>query len=118
MILFGNTYPVGLISRKAIFSPISMGDALDHLNDGFESFWGHSDTLVAVSDELGVDATPRESRPAISLDGNQLPTLFGSSFDRVIVMSPTYIDGFRPTYGEEVEPEKIISWECLLIEFP
>ncbi len=59
-ILLGNTFPIGLIRRKATFKPISTVLAKSILKNGFESFWGHADTLKAVNAGLGIDATPKQ----------------------------------------------------------
>ena len=118
-ILVGNTYPPALIRRKVQITPISIEQAQSLLNSGFVSFWGHTNTLAAARDQLGVDVTPKTDRPAIVLDDDNFPTCQGTTVSHVLVLSPTYIPGFRPEIGskEEIPAEKVIGWQCLLFDF-
>ena len=117
-VLLGNTFPVGLIRRSALCTPITVEKAKQILSSkGFESFWGHADTLNAVSAALKINATPKTVRPALILSDTSLPVLNGQAFNTVIVFSPSYVQGFRPTYGVEVDPANITGWTPLLITF-
>ena len=117
MIFIGNTYPFNLIRRPARIAPIAADEARRLLADGFVSYWGHENTLKVASDYAGVDLTPPTQRPALVLDGENLPSYNGVSTGRVLVLSPEYVPGFRPAIGVEVEAGQILGWQWLLVEF-
>ena len=83
----------------------------------FESFWGHENTLHAAGELLGVDVSPRSSRPALGLDAENLPCLDGVSSCEILVVCPEYALGFRPGIGEEVPRDQIKSFQTILIQF-
>lgn len=116
--LVGNTFPLTLVRRECVIKPISFDDALARLAGGVASFWGHTNTLAAAKQQLGVDVSPATERPALKLDDNGLPSLDGAVYKEVLVLSPSYAPGFRPQVGVEVKAEEILGWEPLLVSFP
>ena len=84
----------------------------------WRSFWGHSNTLAAAREILGVDVAPAVERPAVVLTDENLPSLDGAEARECWVLSPDYAPGFRPAPGEEVPPEKILGWQVLRILWP
>lgn len=118
-ILIGNTFPFSLIRRKVLINTVDLGEIRDELkNIKFISFWGHSETLSAVSSFLGIDITPEAIRPALTLNKDLLPTINGISFRECLVISPDYPSGFRPTPGEEVPERLIKGWSILRMIWP
>lgn len=117
MVLLGNTYPPALIRRKITVTPISIEVARELLADGFQSYWGHANTIITANALLGVNVTPETERPALLLNADNLPTLDGNLADKVVVLSPNYASGYRPQEGEITPPEKIIGWQALLWDF-
>ena len=118
-LLIGNSFPLTLIRRSVNISPRPLSDLMEALGnaDGVDSFWGHENTLSAVNGLLGIDLTPRESRPALSLDPSGLPGLYGKSYSECWIVSPDYIPGFRPAIGAEVGSDKITGWQILKMEW-
>ena len=117
-ILIGNTFPLSLVRRKVVIEPIDLEDLKKLLQQSdFCSFWGHTNTLAAVNQLLGVDLTPLVERPVLTLSENNNPEFNGIEFSECWVLSPDYKGDFRPAIGTEVSPEKISSWQCLKIEF-
>lgn len=117
-ILIGSTFPLSLIRRPVLISPNDI-DTLKALLQSrpIVSFWGHQNTLSAARQILGADVGPSAERPALELDADKLPTMNGCQFAECWVLSPEYINGFRPQIGEEVGIEKIIGWQVLKIEW-
>ena len=110
-ILIGNSFPMSLIRRKVTIEP-----TLVVLNKyAVTSFWGHDNTVVAASDYLGVDLTPKEERPVIILNKEGYPTLYGELFKACWIVSPTYKKNFRPAIGEEVDASTVQFWTTLKI---
>lgn len=116
-ILLGNTYPPALVRRRVVITPITLEAAIKLLANGFESFWGHTNTIQAANEQLGVDVRPKTERPAVILDKEGFPSLNGIIATKVLVLSPNYANGFRPQIGEEVPLEKLTGWQCLLWEW-
>ena len=116
--LLTNVYPFSLVRRKMLAEPMEMDEVKKIAQSGeFESAWGHANTISAVNEKLGADITPREARPAVILDTDNFPTLYGRKFTTVILISPNFVPGFRPAIGEEVGEEKILSWSALRLDF-
>lgn len=114
--LTGNSFPMSLIRRRVVIEPRTLAEYRGKLNDGgWESYWGHENTLSVAKAECGVDLRPREPRPAVTLDGEGYPCLYGESFRECWVLSPEYAPGFRPALGEEVSADKIECWQVLRI---
>lgn len=114
MVLLGNTFPPALIRRKITVTPISIEVARELLADGFQSYWGHANTIITANALLGVNVTPETERPALLLNADNLPTLDGKVANKVVVLSPNYAPGYRPPEGEITPPEKILGWQALL----
>jgi hypothetical protein len=87
------------------------------LQNGFESFWGHTNTIQVANTQLEIDVTPENERPAISLSEDNFPMLNGIKYEQVLVLSPSYAGTYRPQIGEEVSEDKIAGWQCLLWDF-
>jgi hypothetical protein len=116
--LITNVFPFSLVRRKMLAEPVEMHDILQIARSGqFESAWGHANTINAVNNVIGADITPREERPAVILDENNFPTLYGQKFTTVLLISPNFVPGFRPAIGEEVGEDKILSWSALKLNF-
>jgi hypothetical protein len=118
-ILVGNTFPPSLIRRRAVFDPLPLGRLRTELEQArVVSFWGHASTVRAASMLVGLDLTPAQERPALSLSPENLPTLASETFHECWVLSPSCAPGYRPAVGEEVSAEKITGWQVLHITFP
>ena len=118
-VLVGNTLPPSLIRRRAVFDPLPLERLRAELEQArVVSFWGHASTVRAASTLVGLDLTPAQDRPALSLSPENLPTLASETFPECWVLSPNYCPGYRPAAGEEVPPEKITGWQALHITFP
>ena len=112
----GNTFPVNLFRRKAEVIPETFENYLARLRSGqWDSYWRHSNTLVAVNRLCSVDLTPREERPALSADAEGYPSLYGKSYRECWVLTPEYRPGFRPSIGVEVTNSDILSWQVVRI---
>ena len=110
----GNTFPINLIRRKVRIVPETFENYCAALNQGqWESFWGHANTLPIVNSLVGKDLTPKIERPAISIDNLGYPSLFGKSYSECWILSPNYIENFRPAIGVEVKASDIKSWDVL-----
>lgn len=117
-VLLGNTYPPALVRRGVKITPIKLEEAKKNvILDGFESFWGHSNTIQVANKLLEIDVTPKTERPVLSLSEDFFPILNGKIFTKVLVLSPSYVGAYRPQIGEEVGEDKIIGWQCLLWDF-
>lgn len=118
-LLVGNSFPLSLIRRRVEIRPCGL-DELQRLLAGNEivSYWGHRNTLASISRRLGADLTPDVERPVLLLSKEKLPMYGGAVFDECWVLSPDYLDGFRPAIGDEVPPEQIVGWQCLHMVFP
>lgn len=114
----GNTFPTSLIRRTVTIRPLDK-DFFDEFvkKHTLHSYWGHANTIAAANDFLGVDVTPPSARRAIVLTSDNLPTLDGVLLDGIIVVSPTYVAGYRPAEGEVSSPDKIMCWQLLYVEF-
>ena len=117
-VLLGNTFPLTLVRRGTFIEPVSLETAKTLLEVGFASFWGHANTAAVAKAQLGFDVAPKTERPALKLNEEQLPTLDGETFTKVLVLSPSYRAGFRPAIGVEGGPDDIVGWEPLLVTFP
>lgn len=118
MILIGNAFPLTLIRRGVRIEPATWEELRERAAAvGWLSFWGHDNTRAAVAEHLGFDPVPHTARPALGLAENMLPTLAGHVFSEVWILSPNYIENFRPSIGVEITPEKIASWQVLRLSF-
>lgn len=81
------------------------------------SFWGHENTRAAAEGVLGVSLKPKVARPALTVASDGCPSLEGESFKTCWVLSPDYVEGFRPAIGQEVAPESITGWSVVKMEW-
>ncbi|MDZ7315993.1 MAG: hypothetical protein ONB24_07715 [candidate division KSB1 bacterium] len=117
-LLIANAFPFSLIYRRVLIEPIEIERAKQLiLERGYESSWGHENTLKVVNAILGIDLTPKEPRPALVLNEEMLPALYGAAFSEVLLVTPIYRQGFRPTIGEEVQADAVLGWRTLLMQF-
>jgi len=65
----------------------------------------------------GYDLTPREMRPAIELNGDGYPELYGKAYRECWIFSAEYRAGFRPPLNQEIGPEDITAWQVLKMEW-
>ena len=119
MILIGNSFPFSLIRRRVEIEPVSLDVLTRHLSGGEEvvSFWGHANTLAAAEALTGCSLKPETERPSLDLSPNNLPVFQGRTFEECWILSPQYINNFRPKVGEEVSAEKIEAWQVLRIRW-
>lgn len=81
------------------------------------SFWGHNNTLAAAEALTGYSLKPKTERPTLDLSPDNLPVFQGRTFKECWILSPQYINNFRPKVGEEVPFEKIEAWQVLRIRW-
>lgn len=112
-ILVGNSFPFPLIRGNVKIVTQELGDFPAAAE--IHSFWGHENTLRVASDFLKVDLTPKTDRPALKLSENNRPMLDGKEFTECWVISPNYVESFRPEIGGEVAAEQIRDWTILKI---
>ena len=114
--LTGNSFPLGLVRRPVRIEPVKLEQYLQKLDKcSWESYWGHENTLAAVNRLTGKDLKPAQPRPALELDAEGYPTLYGKSYRECWVLSPNYNAGYRPALREEVDEGRIGSWQVLRI---
>lgn len=80
------------------------------------SFWGHRNTLKQGEEFCGLALGPLTERPVIRLQENHLPQLNGQTFSECWILSPDYVDSFRPAVNE-VAAEQIVGWQILKISW-
>jgi hypothetical protein len=115
-ILIGNSFPFSLIRRNAKIEISNLPTLSKQLfKSKIFSFWGHSNTINVANNILGTDITPKTERPVLALDKNNFPQLNNISFKECWILSPDYIEDFRPKIGEEVSEDKILGWQILKI---
>ena len=56
-------------------------------------------------------------KPVGHMDGDSLPVLDGMSYSEAYVLSPDYVENFRPAVGEEVAADVIRSWHALRLRW-
>lgn len=114
----GNSFPLSLVRRAVTIRPVEMSYYLELLKNGdWESFWGHENTLAAVRSICSCDLTPKTARPAVTVNSEGYPELFGKQYRKCLVLSPEYEAGFRPVLNSEVPMEKICGWQVLEIDW-
>ena len=117
-ILIGNTFPLSLIRRSVRIVPVSKETLLDEAKGRrIVSFWGHANTLAAVSHSFGLDLTPSCERPVLGLSQDNLPLFENNVFRECFILSPDYWKHFRPVIGIEVAEEDIAAWQVLRISW-
>ena len=112
-ILVGNSFPFPLIRGNVKIVTQELGDF--PVSAEIHSFWGHENTLRAASDFLKVELTPKTDRPTLKLSENNRPMLDGKEFTECWIISPNYVENFRPEIGGEVAAEQIRDWTILKI---
>lgn len=113
-LLVGNAFPLSLVRRRVDICPAGVGELLAAVTGRRQvSFWGHANTLAAASRFVGFDLTPAEARPALSLDADGYPCYGGDVFRECWVVSPDYVEDFRPVVGQEVPADRIAGWQVL-----
>lgn len=114
----GNSFPLNLVRRRVTVQPVTMAYYLDQLESGdWESFWGHRNTLSAIRSICPYDLTPKTDRPAITVDAEGYPVLYGKQYRKCLILGPDYEPGYRPALNCEVPPEKICGWQVLEINW-
>ena len=114
-VLIGNSFPFSLVRSACLAVEPQPIAALKTVLVGADvaSFWGHENTRAAAEAVLGVSLAPPTERPAVTLSAEGLPMLDGETFDTCWLLSPDYLEGFRPAIGVEVVPEQIEGWHVL-----
>ena len=113
-LLIGNAFPLSLIRRPVMIRPTSRGEL--HAAATCRrpvSFWGHASTLAAAARFVGFDLTPAGARPVLRLDPHGYPSYQGDVFQECWVVSPDYVENFRPAVGQEVPADMISGWQVL-----
>lgn len=104
--------------RQVSIAEIPLSDLRKELQNGEPySYWGHMNTRLIAETLLGVSLEPRSERPAVKLDGDGFPSLYGRRFDRCYVLSPDYADSIRPRIGSEITVDAIVAWHALRIDW-
>lgn len=122
-LLVGNTFPMTLIDRVVTINPIGIEEARQELTLAVDlgllrSFWGHQNTLETAIRMLGCPALrPRNDRIPIILNDERYPGVDGVFAENVLVLSPRYPNGFRPSIGVEVTEHEILGWQALMVMF-
>jgi len=117
-ILVGNTFPLALVSRRVVIEPTSVPDLQAAAVDiQVHSFWGHMSTLTAAQEAMGLSFMPAVDRPALTLDEEGYPSLDGISFGDCWVVTPNYIESFRPKIGQDVPLSLICGWRVLRLRW-
>ena len=107
-----------LVRRKVLIEPKTPEEFQKVVqNAEISSFWGHENTLSVVKQLLGVDLTPKEERPILSLSEDNFPQLYGESFTEVWLVNPDYKGVYRSKIGEEVSSDKIAGWQILKVTY-
>jgi len=113
-VLVGNAFPLSLVTRRVVIEPASVQDLQVAATDSrLHSFWGHANTLAAAQEAMGIAFTPETERPVLVLDEEGYPSLDGMSFEECWIVTPVYVDTFRPKVGEEVPLALIRDWRVL-----
>lgn len=113
-ILVGNSFPLSLVARRVVIEPVSVRDLQAGARDRrVHSFWGHSNTLAPAQQAMGIAFVPESDRPVLGLDEQGYPSLDGTTFHECWIVSPVYVESFRPRIGDEVPPEMIRDWQVL-----
>ncbi|MDD2479518.1 MAG: hypothetical protein PHS31_06470 [Victivallaceae bacterium] len=116
IILIGNAFPLTLVRRPVQITLATIAELRNEFKDAqIYSFWGHDNTMVAASRAIGFTLKPEIPRPVLELDANDLPCLDGMSFSCCWIVSPNYIEHFRPEPGAEVPLSMIKDWQILKI---
>lgn len=116
--LIGNTFPMGLIARTVRIMPSSREALVRTVADTTVfSFWGHAESLAAVSDFLGFSVTPRAPRPALQLDRGGWPTLHGVRFRECWVVTPKPVPGLRPANVDSPAQAPTNQWSVLRMQW-
>lgn len=117
-LLVGNSFPLSLITRRVIIEPVALEEfQAAAVGADIHSFWGHANTLAAAQAAMGIAFRPKTERPVVSLDSEGYPTLDGMSFTKCWIISPEYVQDFRPRIGEEVPLANIRGWRVLLMRW-
>ncbi len=114
-ILIGNSFPFSLVRCARLVAESSSLSVLKKELVGARvvSFWGHANTRSAAEELLGVSLEPKVERPALLLSDDARPMLDGEVFDVCWLLSPDYLEGFRPPIGSEVALSQIDGWHVL-----
>ena len=118
-VLIGNSWPMTLFRRQALVSPITLNALRNRIKTAeVFSFWGHENTVAAVSAMLDRDLTPREPRPTIILNDKRYPTLYGVEFRVVYIVTPKIFDESKRLHaGESLNAFDIAYWKAVQITF-
>ncbi len=117
-ILIGNSFPLPLIRRPVLITPIDK-ECFEELIAGRRvvSFWGHANTLAVAQAWCGLDLAPATARPPLRLSAEGYPELYGVAYRECLVLSPNYRPDFRPLPGQEVTPEDFLGWQMLYLKW-
>lgn len=113
-ILIGNAFPLVMVRRKVTVEPVSL-ETLKFQAAGKEicSFWGHNNSLESACEFTDLNLAADTERPEIHLSTEGYLLFDGQTFEECWIVSPNYINDYRPKIGEEVAIEKIESWQIL-----
>ena len=116
--LIGNSYPINLISRRAVITVVGLDEFRQQISGCvIHSFWGHANTQKAAEYFAGVELTPAVPRPVLTLSDRNLPMLNGVEFNKCWVLSPIYVRNLRPEIGREVPVDQIEGWRIKKLDW-
>lgn len=118
-ILIGNSFPLTLIRNHIIqIAEVSLEDFLQNANGcTVVSFWGHANSLLDAETYLGIKLKTMVERPVVKLSDGGYPMLDGHIFKCCYVLSPDYIQPYRPAIGTEVSTSQIKGWHLLRLSW-
>lgn len=113
--LVGNSFPLSLVrSHRVEIDEVGLVELRRVLSESeVVSFWGHENSREVAESVLSVSLKPKMPRPAVVLDADGYPTLYGDRFTTCYILSPDYAPGYRPAIGTEVSPADILAWHAL-----
>lgn len=115
-ILIGNAFPLTLVRRSVRIDEKNLSELREIAMDAnIHSFWGHQNSLDSAINYLDFNIKPRKGRLPVELNEDNYPVLDNVVFMDCWIVSPQYIDNYRPKIGKEVSVDSIIGWQVLKI---
>lgn len=117
-ILIGNTFPLTLVRGHRVTVEEIAPERFRAETTGATvcSFWGHANSRAEAAAVAGVDLTPREERPVVTLDAAGYPVLDGQRFQACYVLSPDRA-GAMARSSTEIPVEAIAAWHFLKLSW-
>ena len=114
-VLIGNAFSFTLFRGHSVkIEEISLDDFTEVVKEAeIFSFWGHENSRLDAESYLRVRLSTKVERPTIELSDKGYPMLYGETFKTCYVLSPDYVQAYRPAIGTEVPTTKISGWHLL-----